>query len=183
MKRLNWNLLEVAAVSSSLLYTLLYTYEIIWCWLFAALSSLFFLVLCFQRKIYAEWALQVFYLLSAAYGFANWGSEVLMPASLSLSVHGGLIAGGAVLMLLSTYLLKKHTSAVLPLLDSFTTVFSIIATVLMVNFYPENWLYWIVIDAASIFLYFRRGLKISALLFALYTLLAINGYLVWNGWL
>lgn len=183
MKRFTWNPLEAAAVVSSLLYTILYTYENIWCWLFAALSAAFFLILCFQRKIYAEWALQVFYLISAAYGYLNWGSEVVIPESMVFQVHLLIIGGGILLMLLSASLLKNYTEAALPLLDSFTTIFSIIATIFMVNFYPENWAYWIVIDAASIFLYFRRGLKISALLFVIYTLLSINGYLVWNGWL
>lgn len=181
MKKLPWNLTEIAAVISSLLYTVLLTYESIWCWLFAGLSSILYLIICFRRKIYAEWALQIFYLGSAAYGFGNWGQEFQLKQNLGVDLHLGIIAVGMLLIFISSYLLKRHTDSALPLLDSFTTIFSIIATLLMINFYPENWIYWIVIDSASIFLYYRRGLNLTAILFILYTLLSINGYLNWSG--
>ncbi|HCQ15591.1 MAG TPA: hypothetical protein DIU20_04980, partial [Cryomorphaceae bacterium] len=43
----------------------------------------------------------------------------------------------------------------------------------------ENWLYWIVIDAVSIYLYVKRGLYFTAGLFVLYTFLSIKGALEW----
>jgi nicotinamide mononucleotide transporter len=171
----------VAAVISSLLYTFLLTYESIWCWLFAGLSSTLYLIICFRRKIYAEWALQLFYLGSAAYGFWNWGSTFETLASLSWQIHLVLVGGGSLTTFVTASLLQSYTDSAIPTLDSFTTIFSIIATILMINFYPENWVYWIIIDAASVYLYFKRGLKLTALLFVLYTLLSINGFIQWNG--
>ena len=67
----------------------------------------------------------------------------------------------------------------MPLLDSFTTVFSIIATIMVIKKILENWLYFIVIDIASIYLYFTRDLNQTAILFAVYTLIAIYGYFNW----
>ena len=67
----------------------------------------------------------------------------------------------------------------MPLLDSFTTVFSIIATIMLIKKILENWLYFIVIDIASIYLYFTRDLNQTAILFAVYTLIAIYGYFNW----
>jgi nicotinamide mononucleotide transporter len=46
----------------------------------------------------------------------------------------------------------------------------------MINLVHENWLYWIVIDTVSIYLYAKRGLKLGSVLFALYLLLALDGY-------
>lgn len=173
--------LEIAAVVSSLLYTVLITYNIIWCWLFAFLSGLFFLILCYQKKIFAELALQGFYIAMALYGFLNWGEGLNeSPEALSLNSHLTIISAGAFIVFLSGIFLKNLSTSKLPFLDSFTTIYSIIATALMVLLYKENWLYWIVIDAVSIFLYFKRGLRLSALLFVLYTLLAINGYFEWS---
>jgi len=173
--------LETAAVISSLLYTLLLTYGSIWSWLFAAMASILFMVICFRKKIYAEWLLQLFYLLSAAYGYYNWGEDFQVLEPLALTVHLKIILGLAIGVILSGFLLLRYSDSKLPYLDSFTTLFSIAATLLMINFYPENWIYWIIIDAVSVYLYFRRGLKLSSLLFALYTLMAINGYLEWTG--
>jgi len=176
-----WNPLEIAAVISSLLYTLLFSYGYIWCWLFAALSAGFFLILCYQRKIYAELALQVFYLAMALYGFLNWGESLQTKPSLPLSYHGIIILVNIIAIFISGQMLRKHSDAKVPYLDSFTSISSISATILMVNFYEENWLYFIVINAVSIYLYFQRGLKLGALLFVLYTILSINGYMVWTG--
>ena len=58
----------------------------------------------------------------------------------------------------------------MPQLDAFTTVFSVVGTWWMIQGDPTNWLYWMVIDAVSIYLYAKRGMPWGALLFALYTL-------------
>lgn len=174
--------LEIVAVLSSLLYTVLFSYGYILCWLFALISASSFLLLCYQKKIYAELALQVFYLSMAVYGYFNWGESLVSKDPLPLSSHGLIILASAILIFLLGIGLKRLTDAKLPFLDSFTTVSSIIATLLMVNFYPENWLYFIVINAVSIYLYIKRDLALGALLFALYTALSLNGYLVWTGW-
>lgn len=38
----------------------------------------------------------------------------------------------------------------------------------------ENWLYWIVVDGAAIYLYIDRELYLTALLFAIYVVLVIR---------
>lgn len=182
MKNFRWNGLEALAVLSSLLYTLLFSYGYILCWLFALIASGSFLILCYQRKIYAELALQVFYLAMAVYGYLNWGEALETKAPLPLETHAQIIGACIILILISAWLLGRYSDAKLPLLDSFTSVSSIAATFLMVNFYEENWLYFLVINAVSIFLYWKREMPLGALLFVLYTLLSINGYLVWTGW-
>ena len=44
----------------------------------------------------------------------------------------------------------------------------------------ENWLYWLVIDSVSIYLYLDRELYLTALLFAVYLVIALFGYLRWR---
>jgi nicotinamide mononucleotide transporter len=43
----------------------------------------------------------------------------------------------------------------------------------------ENWLYWVVIDSASIYLYLDRELYLTALLFLAYIVIAVFGYRQW----
>ena len=43
----------------------------------------------------------------------------------------------------------------------------------------ENWLYWVVIDAAASVLYFQTGYYATMLLFVLNTVLAVVGYVSW----
>ncbi|AER40429.1 MAG: nicotinamide riboside transporter PnuC [Flavobacteriales bacterium] len=44
----------------------------------------------------------------------------------------------------------------------------------------ENWIFWIVGNIISIPLYFLKGLVLTGLLFILLTVLAIEGYVIWN---
>ena len=43
----------------------------------------------------------------------------------------------------------------------------------------ENWLYWLVIDSVSIYLYLDRELYLTAALFAVYVIIVIFGYRQW----
>lgn len=180
MKFRLYRLLEPVAVMVSLCFTILLSYQVIWAWLFAALSALLYLAICWSRRLYAESFLQLFYLVMAYVGFRQWGNE---PAPLfraeAWTGHLLLISGGALISFILGRLLQRYTQAALAYTDSFTTVFSILATFMMVFTDPVHWLYWIVIDATGIYLYYQRGLYASAALFAVYTALAINGFWQW----
>ena len=43
----------------------------------------------------------------------------------------------------------------------------------------ENWLYWLVIDAVSVYIYLERGLVLTAFLFMLYLVLIVIGWRRW----
>jgi nicotinamide mononucleotide transporter len=77
------------------------------------------------------------------------------------------------------YFFTIYTSSKMPIIDSFTTVFSVIATYMLTKKIIENWLYWVVIDILSIYLYFNRELHLTSLLFILYSIIAIFGYYSW----
>jgi nicotinamide mononucleotide transporter len=78
------------------------------------------------------------------------------------------------------FLFSTYTNAKMPIIDSLTTVFSIFATYMVVKKILSNWLYFIIIDAISIYLYFSRELHLTALLFIFYTFIAAIGFIKWN---
>lgn len=171
-------ILEALAVISSFLYTFLYIQGIEWCWFFAFVGAALFTFLCFRKKLLAESFLQAFYVAMAVYGYLNMDAEWTMT-TWSWQSHLVLIGIGSVGMLLSYFGLKKFSDAKLPLEDSFTTVFSLIATCVMVNYVHENYLYWIVIDAVSVHLYWKRELYFGSMLYVAYTALVTAGYFGW----
>ncbi len=175
-------ILEVLGVVTGLAYTLLITYGSVLCWIFALISSCLYLYICFRKRIYAESLLQLFYIYTAIYGWMHWNdTQGEISESLAWNIHGMIILAGISLVLISGFLLRRMTDAATPYVDSFTTVFSIFATILMINLIPDNWWYWIVIDAVSVYLYINRKLYLTAGLFGLYTILAVNGLLEWTG--
>lgn len=168
-------ILEIIAVISSALYTILYIKEKEYCFLFALIGATLFTYLCYKKKIFAESFLQAFYVLMAIYGWLNWGVE-FKENTYSVELNLILLGCTTISMLIIGGLLKNKSSSKLPYLDSFTTIFSLTGTWLMVNFIHENWLYWMGVNTVSIFLYYKRGLKLSALLYLFYLYLAICGY-------
>ena len=175
--------LESIAVLFSILYVVLVARENIWCWAAAIISVSLYIFICYEAKLYAETGLQFFYLVMAVIGFFFWkespNKKQLNIKELSIGNHALILFFGIVFTLILGYILTIHTQAKLPLLDSFTTVFSIIATFMVIKKILENWLYFIAIDLVSIYLYNSRDLQQSAMLFVLYTMIACVGYYNW----
>ena len=175
--------LESLAVIFSLIYVVLAARENIWCWAAAVVSVSLYIFICFEAKLYAETGLQIFYLIMAVTGYFLWkkspDKKQLDIKELSIGNHALILIAGIVFTLILGYVLTIYTQAKLPLLDSFTTVFSIIATLMVIKKIIENWLYFIAIDIISIYLYDSRDLQQTAMLFILYTVIAIIGYYNW----
>jgi nicotinamide mononucleotide transporter len=76
--------------------------------------------------------------------------------------------------------MANFTPADFPYFDASTTVFAVFATYMVTKKVLENWLYWVVIDFLSIYIYIEKGLTPTAVLFALYVVLALYGYIKWQ---
>jgi nicotinamide mononucleotide transporter len=175
---------ELAAVLLGIAYLLLAMRESLWCWYAAFISTGIFLLLFWDVGLLMESALQVYYLGMAMYGWWQWQHGGDGQQELAISSWGGrqhLLAIGAIVTAsaMSGALLARHTGAALPYLDSFTTWGSVLTTWMVARKILENWLYWLVIDSVSIYLYLDRGLMLTALLFAAYLVIVIFGYRKW----
>ncbi len=175
---------EAAAVVLGVAYLLLAMRESLWCWYAAFASTAIFLVLFWNVNLLMESALQVYYLAMAVYGWWQWQRGGAGHTELKISRWGSrqhLVAVAAVLLVsaASGALLQHYTGAALPYLDSFTTWGSVLTTWMVARKILENWLYWLVIDSVSIYLYLDRTLYLTAGLFALYLVIVLFGYRKW----
>ena len=175
---------EVVAVTLGIAYLLLAMRESLWCWAAAFVSTGIFLVLFWRVGLLMESALQVYYLVMAVYGWWQWRHGGAGQTQLAISrwhSRHHLAAFAAVLLAsaASGALLERYTDAALPYLDSFTTWGSILTTWMVTRKILENWLYWLVIDSVSIYLYLDRGLYLTAGLFVLYLIIVLFGYRKW----
>ena len=117
----------------------------------------------------------------AFYGYYQWNKNdsTLQIQQWTITKHLLILLLGALLTFLMGFYFTIYTNAAMPLVDSFTTVFSVFATYMVTKKVLGNWLYWIVIDAVSVYLYFSRDLHLTSLLFIVYTVIAIFGYFSW----
>ncbi|MDX2359635.1 MAG: nicotinamide riboside transporter PnuC [Crocinitomicaceae bacterium] len=192
---------EWIAVITSVLYVIFAARKMIICWLFAIITSGLYIYICFSYNLYLETILQVFYLIMGVVGWVLWNnktsgkptqkSEDLLDDFPTINKKGEItrwrvtthvinIVISGVLTLLLGMAFSDYTDQENPFIDAFTTVFSLVATYMVIKKVLENWLYWIFIDAVSIYLYADRGLYLSAVLFAFFTVLAVIGYISWR---
>lgn len=179
---LETTLLEWIAVLTGTLYVILISYKQIIAWLFALISSLLYVYICFNYQLYLESFLQVFYVAMAVFGWINWKKETTngMIIKWPLKNHIVNIGASTILTLLLGFSFSKFTNQANPYTDAFTTVFSLTATFMVTKRVLENWIYWIIIDGVSIFLYSSRSLYLTSVLFFIFTTIAVFGYLKWK---
>ena len=178
---------EAAGVLFSVLYLVLAIRENLWCWPAAFLSSALTVMVMFGARLYSEAALNVFYAAMAIYGYYQWryGGRARGAAELPISVwplraHAVAIGGSVALSAALGWLLHTHTDAALPYVDAFVTVSSAVTTYMVARKILENWLYWLVIDSISLWLYVQRELYFYAVLFAFYLVLVVIGLIRWH---
>ena len=177
--------LEAVAVLMAIGYLLLAIRENIWCWFCAGVSTALYVWLFYDARLYMESGLNAFYFAMAIYGWYVWRSGrsdghekpvVRWPAS----THAIAIVVVVAASLVSGYLLQTRTDAAYPYIDSMTTWAAIWATFLVARKVLENWWYWLVIDAASIFIYWSRELELTAALFVFYVFMIPFGIVRWT---
>lgn len=191
-------LLELTAVLTSLLYVVLAAKGNVWCWPAAFISTVIYTAIFYDVYLWMDSLLQVYYLFMAVYGWFCWrnGNQQQVTAitkqvnieqasaapiqSWSINFHIKAITLLSLLSMVLGYLMATYTPAHFPYFDSATTVFAIFATYMVAKKVLENWLYWVVIDLVSIYLYQRKELTPTAVLFGLYAVIAAYGYYHWK---
>lgn len=176
---------EWVAATLALGYLLLAIRQSAWCWSFAIASALLYLVVFARSGLYMQTALQVFYAAMAVYGWRTWsGTRDDAPIAITRwpARHHVLAWSAIVIVAAVSGALIAHQAADgwVPYLDAAIAWGSVLATWMVTRKILENWLYWIVLDAAMVALAAWQGLAATALLFTLYTLLAIRGYWQWR---
>ncbi len=106
-------------------------------------------------------------------------ADKISITSWSKQPHANLIGATSLAAIIIGYVMQNYTHADFAYLDSFTTCFAVVTTYLVAKKVLENWLYWIVIDAASMYLYYEKGYYPTLALFIFYTIMAAWGFKTW----
>jgi nicotinamide mononucleotide transporter len=177
--------IEVLATAFGLLYIYFSVKGKIILWLFGLLTSGLYVYVFFRSEIFADMGINVYYVMVSIYGWYHWkyekkkGQKQLPYSRLNLKNGILLFIISLIILLFIALILNTWTSSTIAWWDAFTTAFSITATWMLARKIIEQWLIWIVVDLVSIGLYIYKGLHPTALLFAVYTVLAFMGYRAW----
>lgn len=160
----------------------------IWLWMIGIIMPVIYMFVYYEAGLYADFGMQIYYTLAAIYGYLYWklgkkkGTEdkeipithfprrYIIPAIIVFFV----------LWIALYYILICFTNSTVPVLDSFGNALSFIGLWALAKKYLEQWWIWIVVDAELSALYIYKGIPFTAMLYALYTVIAVAGYFKWR---
>lgn len=181
--------IEIIGACIGLLYLYLEYKANVWLWPVGIVMSLFYVVIFFYGKFYADAAVYLYYIGANVYGLVAWLRSKDSPQSGHVQVRIvhtpkkqilPLVFVSAALWLFIFLILKNFTDSPVPWGDAFTTSLSVVAMWMLAQKQLEQWLLWVVVNAVSLCLYVWKGLYPTAVLFAVYTAVAVMGYFKWK---
>lgn len=173
---------EWIAVATGLVYVVLIMQQRRMGWVFGGISAAILTVLAARARLPMNALLQFSYVVASVYGWLAWSrSKEAKPIS-RWHWRGHLIAmaGCLVVSLGLAQLLALEGTSAFPFTDSLVACVGLVATWMVARVYIENWLYWIVVDSVSVYLFFTQGLVVSSSLFLMYLGIASVGYFNWQ---
>jgi len=182
----NW--LEIFGAVTMLLYVWLEIKQKPVMWVVGFISSLVYVFVFFQSKIYGYAALYIYYVAVSVYGWYCWryvrqadGTVTgLQISRIRISLAFVLAAIFIVLYIVSAYTLHRFTDSSVPYYDALGTSLSIVATWMLARKILEHWMLWIFVNSFSAVLFFSQGLYPTAVLFVVYGIMSVVGWLKWK---
>jgi nicotinamide mononucleotide transporter len=177
-----YNTIEVIGSISSIVYSLLLMREKPIGWMFGILSSILGFVLFLETKIYAQAIISIYYAGIGVYGWLYWKKAEARHEHIHIwrpALHVMMIACFTLAALGCAYLFAHYTDSQSPYLDSFLTLFGVLASVKEARKILTSWVYWFFINLFSVILYFNQHLYFYAAIMIIYAAICIPGYLNW----
>jgi len=178
--------LEVIAAGLALAMVGCNLREIHWGWPLAMLSSLLYVGVFAQARIYGDASLQVFFAAVACWGWYQWlrghraDGRPLRVARLSPRGRLYALLACAIAWPAIALFLHRFTDTDVPWWDGFATGVSVVGQFLLGRKYIENWLAWIAVNVVSIGLFIHKSLWLTVGLYAVFVLLSMLGYVAWR---
>ncbi|MDX8339897.1 nicotinamide riboside transporter PnuC [Draconibacterium sp. IB214405] len=180
------NYIEILGAILGLAYILFSIKQHILTWPTGLLTSALYVLVFFNARLYADMGLQAYYVVISIYGWYFWltgkkQNEKKVSVKTTRKILWLKLAVISIaLYALLLYILQNYTNSDVPHMDSMTTALSIVATWMLARKYLEHWLIWVFVDAFSAGLYVYKGLWATVILFIVYTVMAVLGYIEWK---
>jgi nicotinamide mononucleotide transporter len=176
--------LEAVSFATGAVAVWLTVRENIWNFPIGIINTAGYSLVFFQARLYGDASLNVLYCLLGIVGWYLWLFGGERRSELRVSRAGTTeLALVALVVAVSTFLLWKTLHLVggsASFWDAATTSLSLGAQWLLNRKRVENWHIWIVADVIYVPLYVSRGLNLTAVLYAVFLVMAVMGLIRWR---
>ena len=156
-------------------------------YIFAWPQLISYVYLAYQERLYGEIYENIFYAITMIIGMIIWirhykllnNTYTVQSRELSHRTLIGVILGSCIaICLLSWYLYQTDDTQ--PIMDSITTVPAFVAQILLTFRYREQWLFWMIINVGSIFMWFNAQDYCMVVQYIFWTANCMLGYKCWK---
>ena len=155
-----------------------------WAWLFSIASSATYAVVFFDARLYGDSGLQLVFIAASIWGWWQWlrgrGETKLVVTRLDRAGWGWALLGWGAGFLALSWFLSTYTNTDVPHMDGFLTAGSLVGQLLLARKKVENWHVWVLVDVLYVGLYVFKGLHVTAVLYAVFVVLAVRGLGAWR---
>lgn len=157
-------------------------------YLFNFIQMITYMVICWNARLFLEFGEQVFYFVACIFGVFLWkknmkknddGTEQVIAKKFKPWHWIVTIIVTIVSTLTLGYFGDNILGSTLSYLDAFTVALAVIAQLLMVWRYREQWAIWIAIDVSSLVMFIILG---QWSMVAMYIAWTINAFYGWHNW-
>lgn len=158
-------------------------------YLFNFVQMITYMIICWNARLFLEFGEQVFYFVACIFGVFLWkknmkknddGTEQVIAKKFK-PWHWVVTI---VVTVITTILLGTFGNTILgstlPYLDAFTVALAVIAQLLMVWRYREQWAVWIVIDVSSLVMFAMLQQWSMVVMYVAWTINAFYGWYNWS---
>ncbi len=135
-------------------------------YIFGLVNCVLYAIISYQAKLYGETMLNTIYYVPMQFvGFHVWKKNMNSDTNEVMKRHmknkGRIICLLAMVVLTVAYgFLLRHLGDAMPFVDSFTTVSSVVAMIVSIGMFAEQWWIWFAVDVFSVYMWwcnFRAG--------------------------
>lgn len=158
-------------------------------YVFNFIQMITYMIICWDAALYLEFGEQVFYFIACVFGVFAWkknmkkntdGTEQIIAKKFKLWHWLATIGATIITTIALGYFANTILGSTLPYLDALTVALAIIAQMLMVWRYREQWAIWIIIDLASLIMFVILGQWSMVAMYIAWTINAIYGWYNWT---
>ena len=148
-------------------------------YLFGFIHCCLMIYITLVSRLYADMSVTIYNFVMQFVGFFTWSKnmnkethevkKVHMQKSTRIIYLAVIAIGTAVV----GYLMKRFTNDIAPFADAAKAVMQVLAMIMMVKMFSEQWWIWIVINCVSLFLYIKAGNLPIILMYGVYLINSI----------
>jgi len=158
--------------------------ENIWNWPIGIANSVFFVVLFWRSRLFADMGLNVLYVILGFLGWYWWLYGGKNKSELRVqNVDAFTMTWLTIVAIFFTWgatVYLRSIADISPFWDALTTAISLVAQYLLTKKFIENWYLWITTDIIYVFLYFYKDLYLTGILYAIFMVMCFAGLKDWH---